>query len=163
MSLVRYLCESLHTHWCISQIAEFMGPTWGPPGSCRPQMGPMLASLTLLSGMIISISIYTTRQFYGIALSYGHHYANFPTYLVWPHLATTTGLSREDAWYNPMASTYITWTSADGSRSGACAPTCKGRRPWLEVWGIAYESLERFPVATKRLWMVQTKKWHPVS
>ena len=26
------------------QIARFMGPTWGPPGSCRPQMGPMLAS-----------------------------------------------------------------------------------------------------------------------
>ena len=22
------------------QIAKFMGPTWGPPGSCRPQMGP---------------------------------------------------------------------------------------------------------------------------
>ena len=22
-------------------IARFMGPTWGPPGSCRPQMGPM--------------------------------------------------------------------------------------------------------------------------
>ena len=27
-----------------------MGPTWGPPGSCRPQMGPMMASWTLLSG-----------------------------------------------------------------------------------------------------------------
>ena len=27
-----------------------MGPTWGPPGSCRPQMGPMLAPWTLLSG-----------------------------------------------------------------------------------------------------------------
>ena len=24
-----------------SQRAKFMGPTWGPPGSCRPQMGPM--------------------------------------------------------------------------------------------------------------------------
>ena len=24
-----------------SQIAKFMGPTWGPPRSCRPQMGPM--------------------------------------------------------------------------------------------------------------------------
>ena len=24
------------------QIARFMGPTWGPPGSCRPQMGPCL-------------------------------------------------------------------------------------------------------------------------
>ena len=27
------------------------GPTWGPPGSCRPQMGPMLAPWTLLSGV----------------------------------------------------------------------------------------------------------------
>ena len=28
-----------------------MGPTWGPPWSCRPQMGPMLAPWTLLSGL----------------------------------------------------------------------------------------------------------------
>ena len=34
-----------------SQIAIFMRPTWGPPGSCRPQMVPMLAPWTLLSGM----------------------------------------------------------------------------------------------------------------
>ena len=34
----------------ITQIAKFTGPTWGPPGSCRPQMGPMLAPWTLLSG-----------------------------------------------------------------------------------------------------------------
>ena len=27
-----------------------MGPTWGPSGSCRPQMGPILAPWTLLSG-----------------------------------------------------------------------------------------------------------------
>ena len=36
-----------------SQIAMFMGPTWGPPGSCRPQMGPMLAPWTLLSGLAL--------------------------------------------------------------------------------------------------------------
>ena len=36
----------------IAQIAKFMGPTWGPPGSCRPQMGPMLAPWTLPSGRI---------------------------------------------------------------------------------------------------------------
>ena len=30
-----------------SQIAKFMGPTWGPPGSCRLQMGPMSAPWTL--------------------------------------------------------------------------------------------------------------------
>ena len=33
----------------ISLIARFMGPTWRPPGSCWPQMGPMLAPWTLLS------------------------------------------------------------------------------------------------------------------
>ena len=32
------------------QMAKFMGPTWGPPGSCRPQMGPMFAPWTWLSG-----------------------------------------------------------------------------------------------------------------
>ena len=26
-----------------TQLAKPMGPTWGLPGSCRPQMGPMLA------------------------------------------------------------------------------------------------------------------------
>ena len=29
-----------------------MGPTWGPPGSCRPQMGPMLAPRNLLLGKL---------------------------------------------------------------------------------------------------------------
>ena len=33
-----------------TQITKFMRPTWDPPGSCRPQMGPMLAPWTLLSG-----------------------------------------------------------------------------------------------------------------
>ena len=33
----------------VPQIAMFMGSTWGPPGSCRLQMGPMLAPWTLLS------------------------------------------------------------------------------------------------------------------
>ena len=34
-----------------SQITIFMGSTWVPPGSCRPQVGPMLAPWTLLSGL----------------------------------------------------------------------------------------------------------------
>ena len=39
--------------WCFrSQIARFMGPTWGPPESCRSKMGPMLAPWILLSGLI---------------------------------------------------------------------------------------------------------------
>ena len=39
------ICMRLST-----QTAKFMEPTWGPSGSCRPQMGSMLASWTLLSG-----------------------------------------------------------------------------------------------------------------
>ena len=35
-----------------SQIARFMWPTWGPPGTDRTQMGPMWATWTLLSGML---------------------------------------------------------------------------------------------------------------
>ena len=35
-----------------SQIAKFMGPTWGPPGSCWTQMNPMLAPWNLLSGLV---------------------------------------------------------------------------------------------------------------
>ena len=35
-----------------AQIARFMEPTWSPPGSCQPQMGPMLAPWILLSGLV---------------------------------------------------------------------------------------------------------------
>ena len=34
-----------------SHIARLMGPTWGPPGGDRTQVGPMLAPWILLSGL----------------------------------------------------------------------------------------------------------------
>ena len=51
--IVTRLCWSNHQWWLHqhSQITRIIGPTWGPPGSCRPQMGPMLAPWTLLSGL----------------------------------------------------------------------------------------------------------------
>ena len=36
-----------------THIARFMGPTRGRPGSCRPQVGPMLAPWTSLSGKFL--------------------------------------------------------------------------------------------------------------
>ena len=47
--------SDLPTHYSNwqAQIAKFLGPTWGPPGSCRPQVGPMLAPWTLLSGGLL--------------------------------------------------------------------------------------------------------------
>ena len=46
ISVQAMTCANTRIH---SQITRFIGTTWGPPGSCRPQMGPMLAPRTLLS------------------------------------------------------------------------------------------------------------------
>ena len=34
----------------VTTVARFMGPTWGPSGANRTQVGPMVAPWTLLSG-----------------------------------------------------------------------------------------------------------------
>ena len=56
MTVIKVQCrifsESSRIHSLWTQIAKFMGPTWGPPGSCRPQVGPMLPPWTLLSGKL---------------------------------------------------------------------------------------------------------------
>ena len=57
---VTLLCSS---YKMFTQIAKFMGPTWGPPGSCWPQMGPMLAQWTLLSGYVIEMCLMDKQDF----------------------------------------------------------------------------------------------------
>ena len=42
--------------WWDATVPDSMGPTWGPPGADRTQVGPMLAPWTLLSGMLKSRS-----------------------------------------------------------------------------------------------------------
>ena len=42
--------KNLNYNGHATQITRFIGPTGKPPGSCRPQMGPLLAPWTLLSG-----------------------------------------------------------------------------------------------------------------
>ena len=58
-----------------TQLSKFMDPTWGLPGSCRSQMGPMLGPYTLLSGVLLQ-----RRLLNGSALGYVHVYA----YTVYP-------------------------------------------------------------------------------
>ena len=38
-------------------IASFMGPMWGPPGADKTQVGPMLATWTLLYWLVISLDV----------------------------------------------------------------------------------------------------------
>ena len=47
-----------------SQIAKFMGPTWGPSGSCRPQIGPMLTPWTLLSGFVSTFRLNQNGRYF---------------------------------------------------------------------------------------------------
>ena len=61
------------THNCQlinAQIAKFMGPTWGPPGSCRPQMGPMLAPWTLPPTNVGPMNLATYLATYQGGLTY---------------------------------------------------------------------------------------------
>ena len=44
-------------------IARFMGPMWGPPGAARTQVGPVLATGTLLSGYISEPSVLLQRPY----------------------------------------------------------------------------------------------------
>ena len=47
--------------WCTTSYlipdSKVMWPTWGPPWSCRPQVGPTLAPWTLLSGIWSETSV----------------------------------------------------------------------------------------------------------
>ena len=46
-----------------TQIARFMGPTWDPPGSCRPQMGPMnLAIRERFSQQLKCLRLFTSYK-----------------------------------------------------------------------------------------------------
>ena len=45
-------CNKIWPDLIVTQIPKFVGPTWGPPGSCRPQMGLMLVPWTMLSGYL---------------------------------------------------------------------------------------------------------------
>ena len=46
-----------------TMIARFMGPTWGPSGTDRTQVGPMLAPWTLLSGLSRSLKPYRNGRY----------------------------------------------------------------------------------------------------
>ena len=47
-----YLGHDMYILQKLSLIARFMGPTWGPSGADKTQVGPMLAPWTLLSGFL---------------------------------------------------------------------------------------------------------------
>ena len=100
----QYSCNAVQYNMImIHPDSKVHGPTWGPSGSCRPQMGPILAPWTLLSGQ------HCICDYPGITLSWDR------TYKYTPYLALKGELSvgalckdyRENwPWYN-MPALYI--------------------------------------------------------
>ena len=58
----------LHNH-SKTLIARFTGPTWGPPGADRTQLGPMLAPWNLLSGTFWVLPKPIKRRRYNLTTS----------------------------------------------------------------------------------------------
>ena len=88
------ICSAWY-RWCYTAVwdrlflqslkARFMGPTWGPSGADRTQVGPMLAPWTLLSGvhkLWIMISLYL--------MVLEHHYSDVIMYAM---ASQNTGVS----------------------------------------------------------------------
>ena len=63
-----------------------MRSTWGPPGSCRPQMGPMLAPWTLLSGHTFKLVYCITTSRLSLMLIHAHHGSSINMSLLMPLL-----------------------------------------------------------------------------
>ena len=65
LSPIRHILRNVYTvyafSYILSLIARFMGPAWGPSGADRTQVGPMLATWTLLSGVVYHQSILPLR------------------------------------------------------------------------------------------------------
>ena len=104
------MCRSSSTFFVrLSLIAEFMGPTWGPHGADRTQVGAMLAPWTLLSGMTgftgqsgVGYLVYFTIIYIGMA-SLGQSPLSQWRLLRhwWWHLESHRQMHDRTIWINP--------------------------------------------------------------
>ena len=79
----------IHQKGAQGQTLKFMGQTWGPPGSCRPQMGPMLAPRTLLSGLCNKIMLPHTPTKLPCSLCAIVHYHTHHIFWTWLPVITS--------------------------------------------------------------------------
>ena len=90
-----------------TQIAKFMGTTWGPPGSCRPQMAPHVKrmNLTIRKGFTLPI-----RQRASWALPCSQRSVN-PSSINWiiVHLVVLVCLWRSSTGHSFTTCTHKVW------------------------------------------------------
>ena len=84
----------------LSQITWFMGPTSGPSGADRTQVGSMLAPRTLLSGILCIIDMYRNNEWFVC------RYGNFCTRA---HFTVTSWCFEVDAIAVGMRFVFLVW------------------------------------------------------
>ena len=149
----------------LTQIAKFMGPTWGPPRSCRPQMGSTLAQWTLLSGLFCAHSCQTEQSVPRILLALQRWYhrkqvtrfrgrnnkshslkpqvenAHFPS-LQHSHIHTITNTIWNSSLFLSLAQSKLRICSANRRAGYLGNMTCD----WLSiVWHYSEEETENGP------------------
>ena len=65
----------------LKNYPKFRGPTWGPPGTCRPQVGPILAPWALLSGQCTMMLCIRPRS--QVPAKHGPVYCNITHGTLW--------------------------------------------------------------------------------
>ena len=63
-------------------IARFMGPTWGPSGADRTQVGPLSAPWTLLSGIYQYIGVLISHHIFILAIFLSFHPLVYKMYAI---------------------------------------------------------------------------------
>ena len=127
-----------------TQITKFLGPTWDPPGSYRPQMGPMLAPWTLLSGCELYFMRYTAA-FYEI-------YSSSSYDITWHDLYLCVCWWHENMWNSPLSNDQeillpyvVAWIShvAMVSRPGHDIALKVPRENGHIIWELARNKVQR--------------------
>ena len=89
----------------IALVARFIGPTWGPSGADRTQVGPMLAPWTLLSGCIPH-STAVTEALPGRVRFYTHkRHPRIKLIVFWENWLCYEGITLQcddESWYNEL-------------------------------------------------------------
>ena len=141
-----------------SLIARFMGPTWGPSGADRTQVGPMLAPITLLSGNyhVKDITLITPCQGITRWVKVIKHIVDVITYLanVITHLVTSVmymklqlhffksdlGIADEElSWWIRARLQCLQYLS-NGDRYQSLAISCHSHHCLVQGWGLLSQS-----------------------
>ena len=139
-----------------TQIAKFMGPTWGPPGSCRPHLGPMNLAIREITEknsntfLCFLIMIHYTKCCKNI---------NRKSFLLRSALTSSNSVDEDSAWLlNFLASlrSFSTWPV----KSSTLSWRKKKTKMMYSIWDVNSMKLPKFCGCHFKNNFVNQTLWH---